>query len=295
MAEPVKYPKVSVIIPTYNRAGLILETVESVRDQTYSHWEMIIVDDGSDDNTEELIMQLNDDRIHYIKAGRSGIGGKVKNTGIKKASGEFIAFVDSDDLWDKTKLEKQITALQQNPEADFCLTNGYNFKVKGEPIDFFQKKKGGMKVDDIFVSLFRSEAPGFTQVLLLKKECLEKTGLFKEERSFSDLDFIISLASHFKAVILYEPLVFRRLHSSNYIHPNWEKSYKEGIDIIKSNKTKLPVPVYKNALFRTYMDYGEKSLLYKKRTKAMQMFFKGWGYRLLSIAPVKKLIKAIFR
>src|SRR6187549_1636408 len=127
MAEQNYTPKVSIILPTYNRAGLIMETIESIRTQTYSNWELIIVDDGSDDNTEEKISHLKDEKIQFIKAGRIGIGGKIKNIGLSNASGEFIAFNDSDDLWHKTKLEKQVAALQEHPEAGFCLTGGYNF------------------------------------------------------------------------------------------------------------------------------------------------------------------------
>jgi glycosyltransferase involved in cell wall biosynthesis len=293
MTEKNTYPKVSIIIPTFNRAGLIMETIESIRQQTYTNWELIIVDDGSDDDTEEIISKVNEQRMIFIKAERTGIGGRNKNIGIKKASGDLIAFNDSDDLWDRTKLEKQVIVLQQHPEAGFSVVNGYNFREKGKPVDFFYKEREGLKVGDAFISFFQSELAGFTQALLLRKECFEKTGLFKEERSFSDIDFIVSLAAHFKAAILYEPLVFRRLHDSNYIHPNWEKSYEEGIDLIRSNKTKLPPVVYSNALFRVYMNYGEKYLSYKKRTKAIMKFWKGWGYKPFSIVPLKKIIKSI--
>src|SRR5262245_21012221 len=109
-------PKVSIILPTYNRAKLIMETIESVLNQTYSNLELIIIDDGSNDNTEELITQIQDERIKFHKAGRIGIVGKIKNIGIEKATGDLIAFIDSDDLWAKTKLEKQIAALQQYPD-----------------------------------------------------------------------------------------------------------------------------------------------------------------------------------
>ena len=74
--------KVSIIMPTYNRAEYIIETIESIRNQTYSNWELIIVDDGSDDNTEELISQIKDERIQFYKAGRIGVNGRIKNIGL---------------------------------------------------------------------------------------------------------------------------------------------------------------------------------------------------------------------
>jgi glycosyltransferase involved in cell wall biosynthesis len=113
-------PKVSVIIPSYNRANYIADTIKSVQDQTYENWEMIILDDGSDDNTQEIVGQIEDNRIHFIKNKRIGIVGAIKNMGITKSSGELIAFIDSDDLWAAEKLEKQVKALQQFPEAGFC-------------------------------------------------------------------------------------------------------------------------------------------------------------------------------
>jgi len=293
MVEKNLFPKVSIIIPTYNRAGLIMETIKSISNQTYTNWELIIVDDGSEDNTGDIIAQLKDDRIQFYKAGRTGIGGKIKNTGLGKAKGELIAFIDSDDLWAATKLEKQVDAMKRYPEAGFCLTNGYNFREPGKPIDYFYKERLGERSDTIFIDLFQSKVTLFAQVLMFRKDCLQLTGLFKEEKSFSDLDFIITLASHFKAVILFEPLVFRRLHDANYITPNWEKSYYEGIEIIKSNREKLPSSIFRNALFRTYIDLGEKCLLYRQRIKAIKKFLKGWQYKPLSIVPLKKTAKTI--
>src|SRR5690349_3390116 len=105
-------PTISIILPTYNRAALIGETIASVRLQTYTTWELIIIDDGSDDHTEEVVAAIGDHRIRFYKAGRIGIGGAVKNIGLEKATGELIAFIDSDDLWAPTKLEKQVNALQ---------------------------------------------------------------------------------------------------------------------------------------------------------------------------------------
>src|SRR5687767_9877323 len=105
------FPKVSIILPTYNRAEFIGETIDCILHQTYGNWELIIVDDGSDDGTEQVINKFQDKRIRFFKAGRIGIGGRIKNTGIHQSSGEFLAFIDSDDLWAHTKLEKQVNAL----------------------------------------------------------------------------------------------------------------------------------------------------------------------------------------
>jgi glycosyltransferase involved in cell wall biosynthesis len=286
-------PKISIIMSTYNRAAYIVATIDSIRSQTYPNWELIIIDDGSDDNTEEIIRQINDDRIQFYKAGRIGIGGKVKNIGLEKACGELIAFIDSDDLWAATKLEKQVEVLQQYPDAGFSITSGYNFKKPEEPLEYFYKQKEGARHDHLFNSCFTSDVAMFTQALMLRKECIGAAGTFREAKSFSDIDFIINLAYHFKGVILYEPLVFRRLHTENYIHANWEKSYYEGIEIIEIYKEKLPAKIVRSALFRLYIDFGEVYMRKRKKKKAISIFREAWKNKPLSIIPLKKMAKAI--
>ncbi len=107
---------VSVIIPTYNRAHLIKRSAMSVLNQTYGNLELIIIDDGSTDNTEEVVKSIDDERVIYIKQSNKGACA-ARNNGIDHAKGEFIAFQDSDDIWHKDKLEKQLGTLK-NTGAD---------------------------------------------------------------------------------------------------------------------------------------------------------------------------------
>ena len=101
-------PLVSVIIPTYNRAGVIKETINSIINQTYSNFEIIIVDDGSTDNTGDIIKTFQDDRIKYYWKKNTGLPSKARNVGLKHVNGEFIAFLDSDDIWLPKKIETQL-------------------------------------------------------------------------------------------------------------------------------------------------------------------------------------------
>lgn len=289
------YPKVSIIVPTYNRANLIIETIKSVQNQTYPDWEIIIVDDGSDDDTEERLSQLKDERIQFYKAGRIGINGKIKNIGIKKSTGEFIAFIDSDDLWHPEKLEKQIDSLQKYPEAGFSMTGGYNFKKIDEPIDFFYKQTSGITYGDILVPFFQSQISTTTPSLVMRRSCLNVAGLFNESKSFSDIDYILKLASHFKAVILYEPLLYRRLHNSNDSNQNWIKGFNQGIELIEAYKNKLPRQVIHGALFRLHIDFGEHCLVHKKNWKAFINFFIAWVNRPYSSVPFKKTGKLVLQ
>jgi len=293
MVSAATSPKVSIIMTTYNGGKYIIETIESIRDQTYKNWELIIVDDGSTDNSPDIVNAVKDERIHLYKAGRIGTNGTLKNIGLKTVSGELIAFIDHDDLWAPQKIEKQVAALQQYKEAGFSLTGGYNFRKQGEPSEYFYKQREGTRVDHVFISFFMSELPGFTQALMLRKECIVVTGGFNETKSYSDVDFILELAYHFKAVILYEPLLFRRLHDANYNYSAWEKGHHEGIEIIQSNKSRIDRNIFRDALFRSHINFGEDYIFHKRSGKAIGQFFKAWENNIFSIIPIKKMAKAI--
>ncbi len=291
--EKETYPKVSIIMPTYNRAALIGETIQSVCAQTYQHWELIIVDDGSEDDTEKTIREQKDERILFLKAGRIARNGKIKNMGIKEANGELIAFIDSDDLWHCTKLEKQVAAIKQHSDAGFSLTGGFNFHNINQPVDFFYRQRTGILCDDILIPFFQSKISATTPSLLFRRKCMEQIGLLDEMKPFSDIDFILKLASRFKAVILYEPLLYRRLHQFNDSNENWIKGYEQGIAMIRSYKRNLPRSIADDAFFRLYIRFGEDCITHQKAGKAFSNFFKAWRNKPFSVVPFKKTGKLI--
>lgn len=121
------YNMVSIITPTYNCGNFIAKTIESVLSQTYSNWEMIIVDDCSTDNTKEIVSRYSDKRIQYHCLERNNGAAVARNEALRLAKGRFIAFLDSDDLWTPEKLERQIK---------FMRDNDYSFSFHGyEEID----------------------------------------------------------------------------------------------------------------------------------------------------------------
>lgn len=115
---------VSIITPVYNAAPFIEKTIKSVLEQTYANIEHILVDDCSSDSSEEIIKKMiaDDDRIKYIKLSENSGAAVARNTGLDKAKGQYIAFIDSDDVWKKEKLERQIAFMQENKYA-FTYTN----------------------------------------------------------------------------------------------------------------------------------------------------------------------------
>jgi glycosyltransferase involved in cell wall biosynthesis len=288
-------PRVSIIMPTYNRAELISDTINSIRNQTYTNWELIIIDDGSTDDTSQVVERYKDDRILFLEGDRTGIVGRLKNTALQHTTGSLIAFIDSDDLWHASKLEKQVDALRKFPEAGFCLVNGYNFRNAGQPEEYFYKQKDGIKEGNVFIGCFQSQVSGYTQALLVRKECIATAGNFKEDKTFSDFEFIIALAYHFNAVILYEPLVFRRIHQNNYIHSTWVKSMDEGIQIIRNHRQLISSKLASHSLFRIYIDFGEKYLEQKQYWNAFRQFNKAWINKPLTVVPAKKMAKTFLK
>ena len=119
MPSAAKSPLVSVVIPTFDRRALLQEAVASVRAQTYVNLEIIVVDDGSRDETSRM---RGGGGLHVLRIPHCGRPGRVRNAGVRSASGRYLAFLDSDDLWRPTKIERQLAALRDHPEAPLCHT-----------------------------------------------------------------------------------------------------------------------------------------------------------------------------
>jgi len=189
-------PKISIIIPTYNRADLIKETLNSIFNQTYSNWEAIIVDDASEDNTEELVKAIGDSRIHYICHSRNKGGAEARNTGIEKAQGEYIAFLDSDDWWQPTKLETQINDIlsRNNPAnvVSYTKVQALNQQDKSVFFPLRRKKENESIAEYLFLGKI-GEGVMFTSSLMMAKSLISKTKFKPNLKKHHDLDLAIRL------------------------------------------------------------------------------------------------------
>lgn len=198
-------PLVSVVIPTYNRGHLISRSINSVLNQTYEDYEIIVVDDGSNDNTEQVVNQLNKKNIIYIKNEVNRGAAAARNIGIINSKGEFIAFLDSDDIWLKDKLEKQLNAFKlasQDTAVVHCGVQYVDIKTQ-QPLTQWIIR------GDVNKNIFNNfgYAPG-TPTMLIKKEALIDVGLFDEEiPSHEETDLSMRLAKKYKFVLVDEFLV----------------------------------------------------------------------------------------
>lgn len=125
------YDLVSIIMPSYNTEQYIAKSIQSVRNQTYTNWELIIVDDCSTDNTDEVVASISDNRIRYLKNEKNSGAAVSRNRALREAKGRWIAFLDSDDLWMPDKLEKQIEFMEKN-RYSFSYTNYEEIDVSGK-------------------------------------------------------------------------------------------------------------------------------------------------------------------
>ncbi|GFI53889.1 UDP-Glc:alpha-D-GlcNAc-diphosphoundecaprenol beta-1,3-glucosyltransferase WfgD [Alistipes sp.] len=201
-----KREPVSIILPTYNRAAKIGKAIESVLRQTYEAFELLIIDDGSADDTEEVVRAYADSRIVYERMPENGGQSRARNRGMQMASYDYLAFEDSDDLWRPEKLEKQMDALAHADDKvgmvyhklRYDLGEGRYFLLPDETIA--REKKSG----DIYAQLLWDNLIGMP-TLLIKKECVESVGYMDEGlRCLEDYEFALRIAKKYHAVFLDE-------------------------------------------------------------------------------------------
>lgn len=185
-------PLVSILTPTYNHEKFIGQCIESVLAQTYPHWELIIIDDGSTDKTEEVIAQYRDKRIKYIRQNNVGIWklGETYNKAIQRSQGEFIAFIDGDDFWPPYKLEKQLTAFERQEvvlswgKAAIMNSEGRTITVSPKSLKWFRNRS---KEEILRKLLFQNFIPACT--VICRKDALMSIGGVKQPEYSPYMDY----------------------------------------------------------------------------------------------------------
>lgn len=204
--------KISVVIPTYNRAYIIENAIQSVLSQSYENIEVIIVDDGSTDNTAKVVKNFKDNRIKYFYNENNQGQSAARNYGVSKAEGQMIAFEDSDDFWHSDKLEKQLAALyafeEKNGAAGFVYHRFSYDCGDGKYLNIPPKAAAADdKSGDIYNLLLWDNIIG-CPTLLVKKDCFLETGGFDTNLSaLEDYDLVLKLSKRYKAVFVDEVLL----------------------------------------------------------------------------------------
>ena len=190
-------PKVSVIIPTYNRCNVLERAIQSLLNQTFQDFELFIVDDHSSDDTHKVVAAIDDARIKYIRHGSNKGAAAARNTGIRNTSCEYIAFLDDDDEWLPEKLGLQLALLESSPPEVGGVYTGY------ESVDSFSGKilhiSRPVHTGNIYNALLVNNCIGSTSTILLRRICFDVAGCFDENLpSFEDYDLWIRIAKYFQ-------------------------------------------------------------------------------------------------
>jgi glycosyltransferase involved in cell wall biosynthesis len=214
----VRAPIVSVVIPTYNRAYLLRESISSVLHQTFGDFELVIVDDGSTDQTQVVAKSFSDRRINYIAIEHCANLSHLRNTGIRNSRGQFAAFLDSDDLWKDDKLAVQMKFLEKSPGVGFVVSGYDVFNAEGIQRTKLYTDSGVMCADSvrsIFEDLLRGKMTLCSSSIIIRKALLDRAGLLNERLRTGDYEFFTRLAWHSAAGIIHQPLVMVRKHHGN--------------------------------------------------------------------------------
>ncbi len=257
-------PLVSVIIPAFNSAEFIVRAVESVLTQTYSRYEVIVVDDGSTDGTKSVLCQFGAG-IRYVYRENHGPSA-ARNTGIGIATGRYICFLDADDFWMPKKLEVQVAFMAQHPDIGLVFTDEEEFdeeKILHRSIlaktlcrpDLCPQRA----MQDVFAKLIvENFIP--TSTVMVRRECFQKVGLFDETlRSVEDRDMWLRIAAHFQIACVSSILAKKQVHSSN-ISKDKELALRSRIRVWEKNRrlfsSLASATVYNRFLADTHLQLG---------------------------------------
>lgn len=212
-AHQATMPTISIVVPTYNRLGLLQDAVASVAAQTFSDWELIIVDDGSDDGTEAWGRTMTDPRISVLHLEHRGGPSAARNTGIAAATGDWIAFLDSDDGWAPDHLERSLASLALRTDAGWCVSGLVLVSEDRVPMRTIVPSWTGEDSREALLALLRCELVVATPAVVVRRNWLEALGGFDEALRFGqDLDLWYRLAMRGTPVRVDGPTVWVRKH-----------------------------------------------------------------------------------
>ena len=214
--------KVSVIIPAYNAMTYLPKTVESVLKQTFTDFEVIIVNDGSSDGIEQWVDTITDNRVKLVSQKNQGAAA-ARNTGIADAKGAYIAFIDSDDLWEPTKLKKQVYCLDNNPDVGlvYAWTSSIDKNGNNRGKIFANNSEGY-----VWEKLIEENIVMSGSAAMVRRDCFEKFGVFDDNLRFAeDREMWIRIASNYSFAVIKEVLVYYRHHANNK-----SRNYIQSID-----------------------------------------------------------------
>ena len=257
----ISSPKVSVIIPAYNAMRFLPQTVESVLQQTLRDFEVLIVDDGSKDDTAKWAAAHSDPRVKLISRPNGGAAA-ARNTGIANAAGEYVAFLDADDLWRPTKLEKQVARMEA--DLNVGLVDAWISYIDGDGEAMGKVMTQDLE-GDVWAQMVEYNLVRCGSTPLVRRRCFEEVGTFDESFRFSeDWEMWIRITARYQFAVVKEPLVAYRQHENNK-HKNYQSLLPTLCGIIEKSFQEVPEAqqhLKGRALGRAHLHTAWRALLY---------------------------------
>jgi glycosyltransferase involved in cell wall biosynthesis len=226
----IKDPKISVVIPLYNHEPYIKEAIDSILNQSFNDFELIIINDGSQDNSEGIVKSVHDDRIRYYYQQNQGTHNAL-NRGIDLARGEYISILNSDDVYYSNRLEKMVMILEQDSSVravfshiEFIDGNGNSIRFNRGAEDNWlghDPETSYEKNHHIILDLLAGNFLYTTSNLFCRKSVFDDIGYFSNLKYIHDYEFFLRLCYHYKVHIIEEPLLKYRFHESNALNENF--------------------------------------------------------------------------
>ncbi len=278
-------PLVSVIIPTHNRSFLVKRAIRSVLNQTYSNFECIVIDDSSLDNTNQIIKSFEDERIKYLVHKKNKGASAARNTGISHSNGKFIAFLDDDDEWLETKLEKQmnlIINLPKNVGMVYCWMDYFN-----ENENIIYQHHPTLR-GEVLSELLDAQKLGGCPTLLVRSEVINKIGNFDERlKRGNDGDFIRRVCKEYEVDYFPEVLVkVYENHGKKRISDNDKQGIRNHIESILSrfNKFKSIIDEFPEQRTNILIELSHSYLKLGNFNKSIYYYFKSFTTNPYSIS-----------
>lgn len=285
---------ISVVIPLYNKKNQILKAIESVLRQSFQDFEIIIVNDGSTDGSGQVVSSLSDNRLRLIEQPNRGVSA-ARNTGIDRASGDFITFLDADDEWDSEYLQTQIDLTQKYPECDIFVTN-YQFRYnsgKTQPTILRDISFGGE--DGVLENYFKvascSHPPITSITILARRECWMNTGRFPLNiRSGEDLLTWAKLVSNYKMAFSKKVCATYNLgdgYEFSKLPPRrQDMNDPVGRELKQIHKAHPDIPGFKKYISHWHKMRASVALRYGERVETIKESFKSLAYNPLNFKVV---------
>lgn len=284
---------VSIVVPTFNRPERIPEVIKTVKNQHFENWELIVVDDNPPESNARLLTKKNIEpfittNIRYIELTRNCGACEARNRGAREAEGDYIAFLDDDDLWEPQKLSLQIQCFKEDPTLDFLIcgvhqlgygtSQTFEFKFKGPFFDYFLNVGYGVCCSAMMVK---------------KASFLDIGGFDPDQPSYQDLDLILRITKNGKAKVLPNVLITYNLGEDGITRNPMKKI--RGIQRLMENyQFELSSKAFANGKQKLLTSLGDFSLLGSKRKLAIQSYFKAIFVQPPELKLVIKFILSFF-